>query len=275
MMKYSFLLLLFVLLRSYCLGQQENISVFLLGDSTSERLYVHGLLPQYNCTVIDPRINRNVEAVRGYGYNVNRGMLCDNDAGLVRVGYLIHWGVSRISGDYLSSFGAHRSPDDTDNSITNILNTVREFQQRTSSDHSQVFFVFLSSLWDIQRYNEKIHQKVLNSTTDQFLQNYHRDYTRVIVEILDLLRPRDKLIIQTQHEAPKIAALIKETNRRATAIAQLFDLPIYDTAAIASTEKKQFLSDGPHQMPFMSVRYAQALVKRIWSTSYISALVCA
>ena len=46
----------------------------------------------------------------------------------------------------------YRSPGDTNSSRENILQAIREFQQRTQKGDEGAVFVFFSALWDVYRY---------------------------------------------------------------------------------------------------------------------------
>lgn len=61
-------------------------AIYILGDSTSIRVVNFGLSSLYNCSKRDPRIEKSIESIQGYGYENNTGLICDS-AGLARVGY--------------------------------------------------------------------------------------------------------------------------------------------------------------------------------------------
>ncbi len=109
-----------------------NVSIFMLGDSVTERIYVDGFLPVFNCSVVDPKITRNIESVDNY-YQHNKGMLC-SQYNITRVGYQFHWGVARTEGDYHVGWQKHRTANDTNNSHHNIIAGIKEFQSRSSND---------------------------------------------------------------------------------------------------------------------------------------------
>ena len=65
------------------------------------------------------------------------------------------WGVSRTNGDYFYPYTGHRSLNDTNNSPLNTIAAIREFQNRSAYD-TEVDFIFLSQLWDIERFAVRI-----------------------------------------------------------------------------------------------------------------------
>jgi hypothetical protein len=241
-----------------------SLSIFLLGDSTSERLFVHGLIPTFNCTSIDPSIKKFVEAVSYKDYARNRGMTC-NSTQLSRIGYMIHWGVAKQDGDYSHNWTNHRSSGDTENSIANIINSIKEFQQRSGAD-SDTIFIFLSNLWDQHRHYT-FHPDVAQ---DIWLQEFHRNYTSAVILILESLRPQDKLVIQTQHkvkESEDFAATVPVLNNIIKKVAQFFNLPLFDMEKLAGNNTVMYLADGVHQDRKMSITMAQLLVNRNWTVA--------
>ena len=110
------------------------------------------------------------------------GVICrpKSARGVMRLGYMRHWGVARDDRDYyrqwIKTFGKHFHPikkrnkdiyvhyiliqflssclideGDTTNSVVNLLNSVEEFKQRSDAD-DEVVFILLSNLWDNHRY---------------------------------------------------------------------------------------------------------------------------
>lgn len=63
--------------------------------------------------------------------------------------------MSRTNGDYLYAYSGHRSLNDTNNSPQNTLAAIQEFQNRSAYD-TEVDFIFLSNLWDIERFTVRI-----------------------------------------------------------------------------------------------------------------------
>ena len=215
------------------------LSVFLLGDSVTERLYAEGILPHLNCTIPDPRVLRSVETVDYYPRSP-KAMLCNNQYGVVRVGYMFHWGVSKADGDYHVGWQKHRSPGDTANSIQNIKNAFAEFQQRSSFDNRLDYWKCLKyncstssnfTLSDLSQVdvtdiiagheNSKLYDRndivfvFLSSLWDahrfyykysskywftKFLDYYQNDYTSLMLDLIPILRVNDTLVLQTQHK---------------------------------------------------------------------------
>lgn len=135
------------------------LSVFLLGDSVTERLYAEGILPHLNCTIPDPRVLRSVETVDYYPRSP-KAMLCNNRYGVVRVGYMFHWGVSKADGDYHVGWQKHRSPGDTANSLQNIRNAIAEFQQRSIFENRFDYFKCLK--YNCSNQNHSIISSILS-----------------------------------------------------------------------------------------------------------------
>ena len=119
----------------------KKMSIYLLGDSVTEKLYSDGLVPSLHCEEEDPRATRWTEVVEDY-HNDNRGFICTDDQ-VTRVGYMFHWGINR-DGQYHIGWKKHRSPGDSENSVDNIKSAILEFQNRTAETDEDVYFIFLS-----------------------------------------------------------------------------------------------------------------------------------
>ena len=253
-MRTEMLLIFWLLLPTY----RAAVSVFLLGDSVTERLYAEGILPYLNCTLPDPRVVQSVETVSYYP-NSPKASICSNKYGIVRVGYMFHWGVSKVDGDYHVGWQKHRSPNDTTNSIQNIKNAILEFQQRSryenrldnlkcttfncsnvhldklnnisfsnQNDENKIVFIFLSSLWDAHRFYYRYSSKYWFT---KFLDYYQNDYTSLMLDLIPMMRPNDTLILQTQHKTRPWHPTIPSTalmNTRVKKIATFFRLPVLD-----------------------------------------------
>lgn len=72
--------------------QKKKIGIFLLGDSTSARLYAKGLAIHFNCTFKDPRATRDPEII--YDRYLTPALVC-NDELVERIGFMFHWGSQR------------------------------------------------------------------------------------------------------------------------------------------------------------------------------------
>ena len=63
------------------------------------------------------------------------GYVCDGSSPLHRIGYMSHWGVQ--GAPYHHTMPTHRTPGDTEDSRTNILNAIKEWHRRLESAHGQ------------------------------------------------------------------------------------------------------------------------------------------
>lgn len=245
-----------------------NTSIYLLGDSVSERIYIDGLVPVLNCTIADPRINRSVESVENY-YMRDKGMLC-NSHNITRIGYMFHWGVSRGDGDYHVGWTKHRTAGDTTNSHTNVLAAIQEFHNRTALDgpEDKVIFILLSSLWDAHRY---YFQKSSQYWFTVYLDEYTYDYTSLVMKILAVLRPNDALVLQTQHKTKPWHPTIPSTalmNIRVKKIAQLFRLPVFDEYELLGENEDVYLTDKHHQNSDFSKLIARNILNHNWTVPH-------
>ena len=103
----------------------------------------------------DSKVKYNCEHTFGY---FKYGYECASTSIIDRVGFSFHWGVNPPP--YHWHWGSHRSvverekwknqeiveTIDTDNSVTNIMNAVDEFKQRSLSTTPSIY-IFLSNLW--------------------------------------------------------------------------------------------------------------------------------
>lgn len=170
-------------------------SMFLLGDSVSEKIYSYGLRSLLNCSVVDPRTLLRVE--QSDRIPSGNGYVCINRYNIDRIGYVIHWGVG--SPPYHHSWEDHRFPNSTLFSRSNILLAIDEFLHRIASngpDHSPVF-VFQTNLWDIKRhYGHKLYH-----SNDAFRREYLYNCTTMVIEILQKIRSHNgKLVLSTLHK---------------------------------------------------------------------------
>jgi hypothetical protein len=102
-----------------------------------------------------------------------------------------------------------------------------------------------------------------------FLQQYRRNYTSVVVQIKNTLRPKDHLILQTQHQINDsviIADLIPKMNNKVRNIACLLKLPVYDVESILSSDtKRSYLTDLVHQDWKTSRALVRGIIEKKWS----------
>ena len=237
----------------------------MLGDSISYRIYRFGLVPTFNCTVEDQFITRPVDKVDQFGdYSTNKGWKCLSDI-VSRVGFAFNWGVSNVDGDYNIAYLRHRSPGDTNNSVSNIMSAVDEFQAR-SGDEEEVIFLFSSNLWDVHR-----HQSVHHNQPDTYtwLQQYRKNYSSVVLQICDKMRPIDKLILQTTHPIKSIDPMRVPSsllNDEISKISAFFQLPLFDTRLFIQDNNMHLTDlDNWHQKQETSIIYAKQIGLKNWT----------
>jgi len=263
--KYLFVLLLLILIK-LC---NSKIAVFILGDSISYRLYRFGLIPTFNCSIEDVFIKRQVDKIEYNGfygdYSSNKSWKCYSDI-VSRIGFAFNWGISNNDGDYAAAYRDHRSPNDTINSVTNIMNAIEEFQLRSGKDESEVFFLFSSNLWDVHRYQLNYH-----STPDinTWLQQYRKNYSSVVLNIFERMRPIDTLILQTTHYIKSYDQLREPSillNEQILKISAFFQLSVFDTRVfIEDNDLHLELNDNRHQKQEISMLYAKQIGLKNWT----------
>jgi len=265
--KYAFVLFQYLLfLIKLC---TPKFAIFVLGDSISYRMYRFGIVPSFNCTVEDPFIIRPVEKVdyKGfYGdYTSNKAWRCLSDT-VSRVGFAFNWGISNVDGDYEIAYRNHRSPNDTINSVSNIISAIDEFQARSGKEEEEVFFLFSSNLWDVHR-----HQSVYHNQPDAYtwLQQYRKNYSSVVLKIFDKMRPIDKLILQTTHHI-KFNDPLRELsillNEEILKISVFFQLSLFDTRKFIEDNNMHLAeNDNRHQKQEISILYAKQIGLMNWT----------
>ena len=245
-------------LLSFILRCAPELSIFLLGDSTSGFLYHDGFIPTFNCYVVDPNITQRVE--RSPRFSWGNGYLC-NKYGITRVGYAVHWGV--FSSHYHKRWNRHQSFNSSLNSRTNIIDAVVEFQTRTKNSKGPVIFLFLSSLWDIKRYEE---HPDLYSSKNKFLTEFQNKYTSLMLSILDILRANDVIVIETMHGVPLLYPdFIPELNDRARRVARYLRIPVLDIYKFLGSNSQEYLFDEMHQNNISSLLITKNILAKNWT----------
>ena len=238
--------------------------LFLIGDSTSARLYISGLKFVFNCEKRDKSAILNTELVGNstkLAYNVP-ALVCKHKD-VSRIGFMMHWGVGE--GAYLTSWVDHRSVNDTVSSKKNIINSILEFQRRSEPEDGAIF-VFLSNFWDAARIflNIKQHKdKTLQSQLDAF----GRNYLYVISKLLQLMRPNDLLVLQICHHSFKAwGSIVPLLNLEVMRISQENRLPVFRSDIMLFGEGT--LEDGVHQNSAKSLECAKEIERlisdRVW-----------
>ena len=202
-------------------------SIFLLGDSISEKIYTFGLRILLNCSIIDQHIILSVESSKIHPEHT--GYLCSNNHyGIVRIGFSIHWGVATHP-PYHSSWNTHRFPNSTIYSRSNIILSLNEFINRANSTRShsryhltrQHFFHHIHHQSNHHSY-ELHHNSTATTvteaattspatvyiiflsnlwdgkryedfkhtyvTSDQFLTEYFYDYTTMVIRMMKIIK---------------------------------------------------------------------------------------
>lgn len=246
-MQLVVLLVMLLLCMTMCTA---NKSIFLLGDSVSQRLVQKGFTPLFNCTEADPKISFTAET--SDVYTADKGLLC-HENNITRVGFTIHFGV--FDADYHKHWTTHKAHGSSNNSRTNILQAVHEFQHRTEGTDDTVVFMFHSAAWDMLRYLQHTH---LYQNYNDWLDHYQDKYTTLMEEILKTLRPQDQLVIATMHEMLEVD--IRPLNERAKRVARRLHIPMFDQAALLGPKKAWYLIDGTHQSAYASMIIARSIL---------------
>lgn len=239
-----------------------RVSLFLLGDSTSRRLYTDALAP--SCSGFRDPLATRVFEINGCSNNSRastciyneKPLVCSPESPLARIGYTIHWGLSPPP--YHVAWSRRRSLGDTDDSVTNILDSVAEFQAR--SPHESAVFVLVSNIWTVKRYAD--HN--FNTTSPVgFVAEFEQDAWNAINRIHNVLRPTDALVLSTTHvpyaDLASFSLMINEAFRR---LAHRRGLELFDEAALFDAAcAREYLADDIHQTPEASATIASALVR--------------
>lgn len=149
-----------------------------------------------------------------------------------------------------------RVPGCSDSSLENILTNVKYFQNKTSDENGnneEVLFLFNSNYWDVYRYFNLNLNKVLSH--DEYNVEFARNYTKVVTAILEVLRPKDRLILMTTHRPHPNghrvdSSLCDKLRTSVLKYAFLYNLPVFRTDLVlkhCSGENYEYLRDDLHQ----------------------------
>ena len=237
----------------------DKYALYIFGDSTSMRLF-QGLRPICNGTA-DPRLQIPTEAVGGYPPDVI-GQVCDPTSPLLRIGFMIHWGVARSDGQYHKAWTSHHRAGDTDDSVENIHAALKEFQRRADGEPTK--FIFLSNLWDVRRYMDHFEGALAPNV---WVSQYAQNLTKVLKHVQRLTRKTDELLVQTCH-APSAAMgayYVLRLNVAAVQVAKSLGLRVFDEAKVAGDSNcaASYLEDNIHQDNVTSLAEAGALIDTI------------
>lgn len=242
------------LVLGFALTGTEATALFLLGDSTSARLYKSALIPLCD-GVPDPRTNRTLENVFIYKLH---GMVCKPGFTFSRIGFMFHWGVANAN--YHGGWVSHRTPGDTDNSVSNMMSAMDEFQMRSIEDE-KVVFLFLSNIWDATRYTTKLFEQY---SLGNFLNDQSTNYERVIRNLQMKLRPKDHLLLQTCHLPmdPRLLTSMTYINDNIRRTSKKMKIDLFDEAKLLEPNcweykspvpghgcHREHLDDAVHQTP--------------------------
>ena len=148
-----------------------------------------------------------------------------------------------------------RIPGCSDTSLENIITNVKYFQSKTPDDdmNEEVLFLFNSNYWDVYRYfNLNLH-KVLSN--DEYNAEFYSNYTHVVDAILEVLRPKDRLVLIATHRPHPSghrveSSLCDKLRTSALKFAFLRNIPIFRTDLVlkhCSGENYDYLRDDLHQ----------------------------
>jgi hypothetical protein len=212
-----------------------------MGDSTSAFLFRNGLTPFFNCSLIDPLVSYHTENVASHHHT---GLLCENEF-VSRIGYMQHWGVAY--NNYHNDWETHRVFNDTTNSRTNILKTLKEYKERSRKGQNDgIDVIFLSNLWEAARmlkYTDTLDMEDL-------MKEYRSNMRSMLKEMLPLLESSDRLFLQTAHlvTAERFKDYIPFINSEIMMIACEFNLPLFrEDLYLGSPTTNNYLRDPTHQ----------------------------
>jgi len=238
-----------LLFSTYVLLTLGNQSFFLIGDSVSAHLHNEGLLQVFRCLEVDPNITFKAETSATYEFD--KGRIC-TAFNVTRIGYMVHFGV--FDSTYHTNWKNHLPEGATENSRTNIKMAVTEFQNRTKGTDDSVVFIFLSSLWDIKRYEEN---NDLYASAEDWLNQFTDEYTSLMLELRKMLRKQDQLVIATMHKVLDVD--VAPLNERTLRVARHLRIPVFDQAYLLGPNTT-YLVDRTHQKPKFSRLLAQNIL---------------
>lgn len=249
----------------YCKNLEKKYGFYIIGDSTSGRVYRHGLMELFNCTEPDRKVTRSFELVPSGKYEYETPAMVCNHSKMSRVGFMIHWGVA--VDHYHENWRFHRSSGDSPNSVTNIMDAAKEFKSR-SVDDDGIILIFLSNFWDCARrfQLDKKHKIPLQD----FTRGFHQNFSKVIHRIKRTLSENDHLILQTiHHPYPKwdYWYYVPLINTEIVGIGYRYKIPVLRVDLLLGIDPAGYIGpDGLHQTDEKSLDIAKNMY------SYISSL---
>lgn len=245
---------------------KDRHAIFLLGDSTSERVYralrtfCNGVTDTRailtfelsGCTKPSELSNATQDCTKQ-----DSPYSCREDSQLSRIGYTVHWGVSPTK-PYHFAFACHRTAaDSAESSVQNILLAVEEFQYRSQNESAT--FILVSNAWDMKRYENYFYD---TWSLRQFESDYETNLRSLVSLIKSKLRSTDRLILSTTHlPVPKYSTLSHVLNERLRAVAKNLNVILFDSSLVVGEENPHsYLEDSIHQNPEASLKIATAIM---------------
>lgn len=247
-------------------AKADRYAIFLLGDSTSERVYK--ALRSFCNGVTDTRAilffekngcTKNNESSNATEWCTKPDFpySCWKDSRLSRIGYTIHWGVSPIR-PYHHAFSCHRTAaDNATSSVDNILLAIGEFQLRAEKEAAT--FILTSNAWDVKRYEDHFYGAW---TLPQFENQYETNLRSLVSLIKSKLRPSDRLVLSTTHlPVPKYATLFHVLNEKLRTVAKDTNTTLFDSSLLlGESNPSSYLEDNIHQNPGAALKIATAIM---------------
>jgi len=116
---------------------------------------------------------------------------------------------------------------------------------------------------------ESPQQMYPNIPLNLWLEQYKRNYSQIVLEILNVLRPQDNLVLQTQHKINpnyESSSIVEPANDIIKKVAHFFKIPVLDTFRIMTPHyKRNYLEDDIHQNHLMSMLIANNIVNKNYS----------
>jgi len=239
----------------------EKRGLFIIGDSTSAQLYMHGISQFFHCNKNDTSALIIPEDYWNYH---NTGLLCDHPI-VSKIGYMGHFGVAHS--DYFPAMPSHRFKGDTNDSVENILLVTKEFKQR-SVGLSGIDLIFLSNYWDAGRMLILINSK--RSTFSNLINSFRANYTGVVEMIQGQLSSSDRLYLEVPHSIEKeFKHYVTFINLEIMRIASEKKLPLFredlSLGILSEQGRESYLEDGVHQKQKYNPQITQYLHNLLYS----------
>lgn len=232
-------------------------SVFFLGDST--HIFLYKVL-KLQCFGSQPDPAATGVPWEHIGDRHEAALKCTaNHSKLERIGLMNHWGVG--SPPYHHAWAFHRATNDTNSSKVNINNAFDEFQRRSAGSDGKVLFVFLSNFWDFRGH---IDHTLATKPFPNFLDEYRRNSTDVVSQLVRRLRRNDELVLQTSHmPTAEYTSYAFAVNKEVRKVADKLKLRVLDTERVAGMTDcaAAYLHDFLHQNDAASLRIIDEIYK--------------